>query len=50
MLNKNTWYAHKHRSFNRTHHYPTEKAIPEWKYALEKWLPDYERIRKKWGT
>ena len=48
MVNKNTWFAHKHRSFNRTHHYPTEKAIPEWLYALNIWQPEYEEIKKKW--
>jgi len=49
MLNKNAWFAHKHRSFNRTHQYPTEKAIPEWFYALGTWLPTYEKVRIQWG-
>lgn len=49
MLNKNTWYAHKHRSFNRSHQYPEAKAMPEWKYALDKWQPEYEQIRKTWN-
>jgi glycosyltransferase involved in cell wall biosynthesis len=50
MVNKKTWFAHKHRDFNRTHHYPTERAIPEWQFALDKWLPDYEEVRQKWGV
>jgi glycosyltransferase involved in cell wall biosynthesis len=49
MVNKNTWFAHKHRSFNRTHHYSEQKAIPEWEYALNLWSGDYEKVRKEWG-
>jgi glycosyltransferase involved in cell wall biosynthesis len=48
MVNKLTWYAHKHRDFNRTHQYPTSRAIPEWKYALDLWRDDYEKVRDKW--
>lgn len=53
MLNKNTWFAHKHRSFSRTH----QEGSPEnpsnreasWKYALDKWKPYYEReVLPKW--
>lgn len=49
MINKNAWYAHKHKSFNRTHQYPDSKAIPEWLFALEKWLPAYEQVRTQWA-
>jgi len=42
MLNKNTWYAHKHKDFPRTHHYPTEKASQAFTYALSQWQPYYE--------
>jgi glycosyltransferase involved in cell wall biosynthesis len=49
MVNKNCWFAHKHRDFKRVHHYPTERALPEWKYALDKWLPYYnEVIKPRW--
>lgn len=48
MVNKNTWYAHKDRSFSRTHNYGTKEAKPGWDYALAKWGPYYEEIRKKW--
>lgn len=44
MLNKNAWYAHKHRSFPRTHGYPRSKAQWEWLYALNKWYPYYLKI------
>jgi glycosyltransferase involved in cell wall biosynthesis len=50
MLNKNAWYAHRHKSFPRTHHYPREKARMEWIYALSKWFPEYQKIRLKWGV
>lgn len=50
MVNKNTWYAHKHRGFNRTHQYPEAKAIPEWEYALNRHRAEYERVRKQWGV
>lgn len=49
MLNKKTWFAHKHRSFNRTHQYPISKAIPEWRYALDTWKEDYEKVKAQWG-
>lgn len=49
MLNKNAWYAHKHRGFPRTHHYSNEKARLEWIYALNKWFPKYQEIRTAWG-
>lgn len=49
MVNKKTWFAHRHKSFNRTHYYPSTRAAPEWKYALDKWLPEYEKVKEKWG-
>lgn len=42
MLNKNTWYAHKAREFNRTHHYPRSLANKCFEYSLEQW-EDYYR-------
>lgn len=46
VFNKNTWYAHKHRSFSRTHQEGTKenpwKGQESWKYALEQW-EDYYR-------
>ena len=49
MLNKKTWYAHKHRGFNRTHDYPGELADASFKFALDTWGNDYERVRAAWG-
>ena len=49
MLNKAWWYAHKDRSFNRTHQYPIERAIPEFKFALEKHMKEYGEVAHRWG-
>lgn len=49
MLNKNTWFAHKHRSFSRTHNYGTAEAMPGWTYSLNLWKDYYENeIRPIW--
>lgn len=53
MLNKNTWFAHKHRSFNRTHNNGTlenpAKCEDGYTYALKIWEPYYnETIKTKW--
>ena len=52
MLNKNTWFAHKHRNFSRTH----QEGTPEnpwireksWTYALEQWEDYYNELKKLW--
>jgi glycosyltransferase involved in cell wall biosynthesis len=44
MLNKNTWYAHKHRKFNRTHNYPNRLARKSFDYALDKWGDYYRKV------
>jgi len=49
MLNKNTWFAHKERSFPRTHNYGTAEATPGWQYSLSTWKPYYEEVVSKWG-
>lgn len=50
MVNKDTWFAHKHRSFSRTHNYGIKEAAPGWKYALDTWRDYYEKeIKPKWG-
>lgn len=43
MVNKNTWYAHKHRDFPRTHNYGSEQAIPGWTYSINLWGDYYEK-------
>lgn len=54
MLNKNTWHAHKHRSFSRTHNNGTKENPANcddgYKYALDVWGEYYEKeIRPKWN-
>ena len=49
MLNKNTWFAHKHRSFQRTHNYGTAEATPGWQYSLNTWRDYYQTEVTKWG-
>ena len=50
FLNKNTWFAHKHRSFSRTHNdgtveNPANKEAG-WAYALEQWGDYYRKVVK----
>ena len=47
MVNKKTWFAHKHRSFKRTHHYSLQRAVPEWKFVLGVWEGYYKKLIKK---
>ena len=48
MINKNTWYAHKHRSFSRTHQH-TKTDTDGWGYYLKLWKDYYEKeIRPLW--
>jgi glycosyltransferase involved in cell wall biosynthesis len=54
MLHKGTWFAHKHRSFSRTHNdgTPENPANKQagWAYSLEVWRDYYENeIKPKWG-
>jgi len=54
MVNKNTWHAHKHRNFPRTHNMGTKENPAEgeksWAYAIKVWGDYYNNeIRKKWG-
>lgn len=49
MLNTETWYAHKHRDFNRTHDYPNELSRKSWDYAREQWEPYYRNeVLPRW--
>ena len=53
MLNKKTWFAHKHRSFSRTHQEgsPENPANREksWSYCLKVWRDYYKKeICPKW--
>jgi hypothetical protein len=50
MVNKNTWHAHKHRDFPRTHNYGKKEAEPGWTYSINLWNDYYQKeIRPKWG-
>ncbi len=54
MVNKNTWHAHKHRDFPRTHNNGTKENPSNneqsWDYSLKVWRDYYEKeIRPKWG-
>jgi len=53
MVNKNTWHAHKHRSFSRTHSNGTKENPSNnescWAYSIKVWGDYYENeIRPKW--
>lgn len=43
LLNKTTWYAHKHRSFRRTKHIGAAITSPGNAYALATWKDFYEK-------
>ncbi len=53
MVNKDTWFAHKHRSFSRTHQEGTKenpwKREESWAYSLKVWEDYYNKeIKNKW--
>jgi len=53
MLNKNTWFAHKHRDFPRTHQEGTTenpwKREESWAFALKEWKDYYEKeVAPRW--
>lgn len=54
MVNKNTWHAHKHRNFPRTHNNGTKENPSNnekcWAYSLVVWEDYYNKeIKPKWG-
>lgn len=54
MVNKNTWFAHKHRSFARTHSNGTKENPSKneqcWTYSLAVWEDYYlKNIKPKWN-
>lgn len=52
MVNKNTWHAHKHRMFPRTHNNGTPENPSNneacWKYAIEVWGEYFEKVSREW--
>ena len=50
MVNKNTWHAHKHRDFPRTHGYGGQAARDGFAYSLNTWREYFEKeIVPKWN-
>lgn len=50
MVNKNTWYAHKHYSFPRTHNYGDQSREPKIGHLIEDWNEFYEKeVVPKWS-
>lgn len=54
MVNKNTWHAHKHRDFPRTHNNGTKENPSNneacWAYSLSVWRDYFEKeIKPKWN-
>jgi len=54
VINKDTWYAHKHRSFSRTHNEGTKEnpwiREQSWQYALDVWKDYYDKeVKSKWN-
>lgn len=54
MLHKGAWFAHKHRSFARTHNNGTKENPSNneacWTYSLQVWRDYYEKeVRPAWG-
>jgi len=48
MVNKNTWFAHKHRSFARSHNEGTKEnpwnKYESWEYSLKQWETYYKQV------
>ncbi len=49
MVNKQTWFAHKHYSFPRTHRYGSQSDEPKIKYCIDTWSDYYfNTVVPKW--
>jgi len=50
VVNKNTWFAHKHVSFPRSHNYGSQDKDPNIDYCYNTWKDYYEQtIKPKWN-
>jgi GT2 family glycosyltransferase len=50
MVNKSTWYAHKDRSFPRTHNTGSAESAPGWAYSIKVWGDYYHNtVKPKWN-
>ena len=48
VVNKNTWFAHKHVSFPRTHNHPRQDYVEGLDNIYNDFKDYYEEVRKKW--
>ena len=48
MVNKNTWFAHKHVSFPRTHNFSTQEHMKGINNMMEDYRDYYHTIKKQW--
>lgn len=49
MVNKNTWFAHKHYKFPRSHRYGSQDNDPNIEYCYNTWRDYYRKeIKPKW--
>lgn len=50
MINKNTWFAHKHYKFPRSHNYGSQSGDKHIQYCYDTWKDYYlKEIKPKWG-
>ncbi|MFA4890420.1 MAG: glycosyltransferase family 2 protein [Candidatus Paceibacterota bacterium] len=49
MVNKNTWYAHKHRKFGRTSHVSGEEIKKGNDYVLSRWKDELVKMNQYFG-
>ena len=50
MINKNTWFAHKHYTFKRSHNYGSQDKDPNIQYCYDTWKDYYfSEIKKRWN-
>lgn len=51
MVNKNTWFAHKHVSFPRTHNHGRKDYAEGMKFSYDTWKDYYEKeVKPKWNV
>lgn len=48
MRNNKMWYAHKDRSFSRTHNINADESQMSFDYSRELWKDDFEKYKKIW--
>ena len=50
MVNKNTWFAHRHNSFKRYHEISHGSQQKQLQAFYDHWKDYYKEIKKKWGV